>query len=128
MFCRNCGKEVNEKAVACPGCGVPPRVEKKFCSNCGTPTQANQAICVKCGSSLTEGGGGNMSAAGAVTVKCPLCNHEGPLVVTKQLSTGGWVLFGVLLLCCLPLCWIPFVTEGCKQETRKCFACGRKIG
>ncbi len=23
MFCRNCGKEVDEKAVVCVGCGVP---------------------------------------------------------------------------------------------------------
>ena len=120
MYCRNCGKEVNENAVACPGCGVPPRVERKFCPNCGVQTQVNQALCVKCG--------GNLAGGGAGTVRCPLCNQDGPPVVTKQLSTGGWVLFGALLLFCLPLCWIPFVTEGCKQETRKCFACGRKIG
>lgn len=23
MFCRNCGKEIDDKAVICPGCGVP---------------------------------------------------------------------------------------------------------
>lgn len=52
MYCRNCGKEVDAKAVACPGCGVPPRLERKFCFNCGAATEANQAICTKCGVGL----------------------------------------------------------------------------
>jgi len=52
MFCRNCGKEVNEKAVACLGCGVDPLLENIYCPNCGAPTQANQVMCVKCGVSL----------------------------------------------------------------------------
>ena len=55
MYCRNCGKEVNEKAVACTACGVPPLIERHFCNNCGTATQVNQAMCVKCGVSLTGG-------------------------------------------------------------------------
>ena len=55
MYCRNCGKEVNDKAVACPACGVPPRTEKKFCHNCGCDTQSIQAICVKCGVNLAGG-------------------------------------------------------------------------
>ena len=49
MFCRNCGKEVDEKAVVCVSCGVPPNTEKKFCNNCGVKTEENQAMCVKCG-------------------------------------------------------------------------------
>lgn len=52
MFCRNCGKEVNSQAVACPSCGVPPLLAKKFCSNCGVATQDNQAMCTKCGATL----------------------------------------------------------------------------
>lgn len=55
MYCRNCGKEVHEKAVACPACGVPPKSEKKFCSNCGATTLPIQAICTKCGISLGSG-------------------------------------------------------------------------
>jgi hypothetical protein len=52
MYCRNCGNEVHEKAVACPKCGVNPRTEKKFCPNCGKPTAENQVLCVNCGVSL----------------------------------------------------------------------------
>ncbi len=53
MYCQNCGKEVHEKAVACPACGVPPRIEKNFCYNCGIQTQPNQTMCFKCGIALT---------------------------------------------------------------------------
>lgn len=52
MYCRNCGKTVNEKAVACTNCGVAPLSEKHFCHECGTETKENQVICVKCGVSL----------------------------------------------------------------------------
>lgn len=52
MFCRNCGKQVNEMAIACPACGVPPRIQKNFCHHCGKPTSAAQIICAQCGVSL----------------------------------------------------------------------------
>lgn len=52
MYCKNCGKEINDKAVACVHCGVPPLEEKKFCQSCGTETKENQVMCVKCGVSL----------------------------------------------------------------------------
>jgi len=70
MFCSNCGKELDARAVACPACGVPPRLERKFCFNCGTTTAANQAICTKCGVSLTAGGSGekNKVAAGLLAI------------------------------------------------------------
>lgn len=49
MFCRNCGKDVLEKAEICPSCGVRPLAEKKYCQECGVETKSNQEICVKCG-------------------------------------------------------------------------------
>jgi hypothetical protein len=52
MHCRNCGNEVNDKAIACPKCGVNPRTEKKFCPSCGVETNPNQVVCTKCGVSL----------------------------------------------------------------------------
>ncbi len=57
MFCRNCGKEIDEKAVACVHCGVPPKIEKKFCNNCGVATEPNQAMCTKCGVALSVSSG-----------------------------------------------------------------------
>ena len=46
----------------------------------------------------------------------------------QQLSSGGWVLFAVLVLFCLPLCWLPFVIDGCKETVRNCASCGIRLG
>jgi lipopolysaccharide-induced tumor necrosis factor-alpha factor len=64
---------------------------------------------------------------GAPLIKCPKCNYQGPAIVTKKLSSGGWVLFCVLLIFCIPICWLPFVLNGCKVEAFKCGSCGTKI-
>ena len=106
MYCRNCGKEVDEKAVACPGCGVPPRLERKFCFNCGTATQANQAICTSCGVSLAAAGGsGEKSkvAAGLLGIflgalgihKFYLGYQKEGLIMLLATLIGGLITFGV---------------------------------
>lgn len=59
---------------------------------------------------------------------CPFCQFQGPPMQKQQLSSGGWVLFVVLLLFCLPLCWLPFVIDGCKETVRNCASCGIKLG
>ncbi len=53
-FCRNCGKPVDEKAVACMSCGLAPTNGNKFCRNCGAETNPAAIVCVKCGVSLTQ--------------------------------------------------------------------------
>jgi TM2 domain-containing membrane protein YozV/RNA polymerase subunit RPABC4/transcription elongation factor Spt4 len=106
MYCRNCGKEVDEKAVACPGCGVPPRLERKFCFNCGTATQANQAICTRCGVSLAAGGGSGAKskiAAGLLGIflgalgihKFYLGYQKEGLIMLLVTLIGGLLTFGV---------------------------------
>ena len=52
MYCRICGKEVVENAVACMSCGCDPRKGDKFCPNCGAEVSAAQVVCVKCGVAL----------------------------------------------------------------------------
>lgn len=52
MFCRNCGNEVNENAVACMKCGHNPTVGSKHCPNCGVAVEPGQIVCVKCGGAL----------------------------------------------------------------------------
>jgi len=49
MFCRNCGKELADQAVACVSCGSPPLSGNKFCQSCGAETNPNQEVCLKCG-------------------------------------------------------------------------------
>lgn len=60
-FCRNCGKEVLEQAVACMSCGLAPTNGNKFCRTCGAETNPEAVICVKCGVAvgnprITKGG------------------------------------------------------------------------
>jgi len=55
--------------------------------------------------------------------KCPFCQNEAPPVTVKETN---WILFVILLLLCLPLCWLPFVCM--QKEKRKCSACGTTLG
>lgn len=52
MYCKNCGNEVNQNAVACLSCGSDPKRGNKHCHGCGVETNPEQIICVKCGVSL----------------------------------------------------------------------------
>ena len=92
MYCRNCGKEVNDKAVACPACGVPPLCERKFCQSCGTTTQTNQAICVKCGVSLA---GGNIQSVLARISGPPVRGDARRLQVTGAIGVGFGLFIGL---------------------------------
>jgi RNA polymerase subunit RPABC4/transcription elongation factor Spt4 len=49
MYCRNCGKEVAEKAEICIHCGAKPLVGTKYCQNCAAEVDPKAEICVKCG-------------------------------------------------------------------------------
>jgi len=90
-FCRNCGKEVHEKAIACPACGVPPMCERKFCQNCGASTQPSQVLCIKCGGNLATGG-----------IQSVLANISGPAVRTDarilQVAGGIGIVIGLAII------------------------------
>ncbi len=49
MYCRNCGKEVAEEAVACLSCGMAPSRGRGFCQSCGQATNPEAEVCVHCG-------------------------------------------------------------------------------
>jgi TM2 domain-containing membrane protein YozV len=55
VYCRNCGKEVQQQATACLSCGLHPRAGTSFCWQCAEPTHPQAVICVKCG--VSQGGG-----------------------------------------------------------------------
>jgi len=62
-----------------------------------------------------------------MAAKCPVCGHEGTAIAQEQVSMTGWIVFIVLLVVCIPLCWIPFVVSGLKEQVYKCSQCGAKI-
>lgn len=114
-----------------------------FCSKCGAQLEANTSFCSKCGASTsTQPGapaaapppGAQYAAQPAVVVNvatpvftCPFCHFQGPPIIEKKVSSNGWVIFVLLLLFCLPLCWLPFVIDGCKEETRTCPSCHSRL-
>lgn len=54
MYCRGCGREINENASICMNCGVPKGKGKDFCPNCGEATGKEAIFCVKCGADLSN--------------------------------------------------------------------------
>lgn len=53
MYCRNCGKEISDQAIACISCGMSTKVGKKHCPHCGEEIASPDAlICTKCGAKL----------------------------------------------------------------------------
>ena len=52
MYCKNCGAEINENAVACMTCGFAKGSGEKFCSNCGSEINPGAIICTKCGAGV----------------------------------------------------------------------------
>lgn len=56
---------------------------------------------------------------------CPFCQQQVQPLVVQKVSTAGWVVFVVLLLFCIPLCWLPFVLSSFKDQASRCPSCGR---
>ncbi|NLA05016.1 MAG: LITAF-like zinc ribbon domain-containing protein [Firmicutes bacterium] len=63
-----------------------------------------------------------------MTFQCVHCGTVNPPHVKKRMSGAGWALFIVLLLFCIPLCWLPFVLDGCQENEYLCSGCGIKLG
>lgn len=55
MYCKTCGKEVNEHQEICLGCGCPVGVGNGYCANCGAALQPNAAVCLNCGANANFG-------------------------------------------------------------------------
>lgn len=53
MFCRNCGTQLDDQAVACIKCGASPSVGVSYCWHCGKSTTPNAVVCVSCGVGLS---------------------------------------------------------------------------
>lgn len=88
MYCKNCGNQLNEDAVACIKCGCDPKNGDKNCPTCGVETSPNQIICVKCGVPLKNIDATNRS--GDVNI--------GSLLKNKQVIFALVALIGFLFL------------------------------
>lgn len=102
MYCKNCGNEQNENAVACLKCGCDPKKGNKNCPSCGVEANPNQVICVKCGGSLKkESFNIDTSSLGAIDTSSLLKNKQ--------------IIFSVVALIGFLLPWLsagPFSNSG----------------
>lgn len=57
ISCKECGREVSDKATSCPHCGAPiaeSNQNTKFCKHCGERIDKECLICPKCGRQVEE--------------------------------------------------------------------------
>ena len=98
MFCRGCGKEVKQGAIACPGCGVPPLVGSEHCQECGAQTKAEQVMCTSCGCKLRMSGGSTVAgmSTGVAILWCVCCYPVGFVKLNQGLK--GLIWFGLMVI------------------------------
>ena len=90
-YCRSCGIEVNENAVACTGRGVRPNDGEKFCQDCGKKTEPKAIMCVACGVNLKKVN----HVAGSVSI-----GNSGGVPNSNPVGFGNAILW---FLCCIPI-------------------------
>jgi len=114
MFCSKCGAQMEANTSFCPKCGAPNPAQPAPLAPTAPPvaSSAQSAVVVNVATPVFT---------------CPFCHYQGPPIIEKKVSSNGWVIFVLLLLFCLPLCWLPFVIDGCKEETRTCASCHTKL-
>jgi RNA polymerase subunit RPABC4/transcription elongation factor Spt4 len=57
--------------------------------------------------------------------RCPNCGTQNLPVVTRKVSTPGWIVFGMLLFFTLIFFWIGLLM---KEDVRICPVCGYRVG
>ena len=100
MFCKNCGKEINDNAAICIHCGVqlqetPVAVEEKknpfatqYCRNCGKEIDINAAVCIHCGVWVKENAPtAKQEAKNGMAIAGFVCSFFVPLL--------GWIFGGI---------------------------------
>jgi len=43
--------------------------------------------------------------------RCPYCGTNSPPFIISKISSGGWVVFALMLLFCFPLFWIGLLMK-----------------
>lgn len=68
MFCRNCGRQLDETAKFCVACGQPTLIGTQFCHACGRETPPGSLVCTSCGVPLARRGEKDLSTAVLLSV------------------------------------------------------------
>ena len=82
MYCRNCGAEINENAVACMSCGFGKGTGERFCANCGSEINPGAVICTRCGA----------NAKGTAVANGSLKNVSIPMILGIIGIVFAWII------------------------------------
>lgn len=67
MFCKNCGKEMNDNQAICLECGVKTGEGNAFCANCGNAVAPEAEVCLNCGVAVKKAGD-NLAGKDKITI------------------------------------------------------------
>ena len=106
MFCKNCGKEMNDNQAICLKCGVKTGEGNKYCWNCGNPVNENAEVCLSCGVAVNKANGEYLAGKDKV------------LIVVLLLLIGGFGVHNFVMgenkkgIAKIVLCFAGFLTCG----------------
>lgn len=88
MYCKTCGKEMNENQVVCLSCGCEKGTGRSFCANCGAELNANAAVCMTCGVSADFGSENKSSMLNGKKDWCP-ADKDKTVAILLAFFLGG---------------------------------------
>ena len=101
MFCKNCGKEMNDNQAICLNCGVKTGAGNAFCANCGNAVAPNADVCLSCGVAIKGAANGEYLAGKDKVTMALICFFLGGIGIHNFMmgETKKGVLKIVLSLC-----------------------------
>jgi DNA-directed RNA polymerase subunit RPC12/RpoP len=105
--CLECGADISQRqrVQTCPDCG------SLFCS----------AMCIR---EHRRHAHSTQPKGRPQLVECSRCGSSARPYQVNEISSGGWVVFAVLLILFFPLCWIGLLMT---ESHWKCSDCGARI-
>lgn len=145
MFCSRCGVLNEQAAVLCTNCGVGlpgreasrsrvdriinPSIPPRDSSTTPLPPRAAPVQEPQRARpqwpNVPPPMPGLPVYAPPVIVGCPHCHSPYPPVLMQKISSAGWIVFVIMLVMCVPLCWIGLLI---KEDYRVCATCGLYLG
>lgn len=112
--CAECGRQVSDKAAACPNCGAPPEKvpappqtmgepSYHLCPHCDARVGPQARTCINCGHDFASAGDGptpvfvKTPSAAAPPTGAAQAPYQPHMVVTVAKSRGVYIILGLLL-------------------------------
>ena len=93
MYCKNCGKELNEGAAVCLSCGVQVGTGLSYCMKCGARLESGQAYCLSCGVAADFG----VSRTSGVSSDGKIGGQDKSVLILLAIFLGGFGVHNFML-------------------------------